>query len=345
MLAIRGEILIGTILLFGIVVGIIALAFWLWQPAPLKMDALAANPARSYEEALERIAKVQAEEKSLSLNPVCASKLLTHGGRSKHALLIFHGYGNCPEQFMQLGQRFFELGYNVYLPRMPHHGLADRMSDDLRNLTAEEMVAYANTSFDIARGLGDELTLLGISAGGTLVNWLTQYRDPDYAASLSAFHGINIIPTFLTRPFIHVFLTLPIFYIWWDPRTGLKNPYAIDYSYPRYALQNLAHVLRIAGNVEEGIHQKAPGVKKYTMLINDYDPGVSRPKLLELTRLWRQWIDPRVAEVHFERELKMLHDIITPGLPNDPTPIVYPRIVQAIQEMHTQDAQDDGKQQ
>jgi esterase/lipase len=68
-------------------------------------------------------------------------------------VVFFHGLTNCPAQAAELGARLFELGYNVYLPRIPQHGDADQMSTILANLTAEEMIAVGNEATDIAQGL------------------------------------------------------------------------------------------------------------------------------------------------------------------------------------------------
>jgi hypothetical protein len=82
------------------------------------------NPARDYGEAVSRFQKIQGAE-GRELNPVCLSILLTHGKRTKRAVVLFHGLTNCPEQFRELGRTFYELGYNVLIPRLPRHGLAD----------------------------------------------------------------------------------------------------------------------------------------------------------------------------------------------------------------------------
>ena len=67
------------------------------------------NSARSYGEALRRFQKIQDTE-GPELNPVCLSILLTHGKRTKRAVVFFHGLTNCPEQFRELGRTFYELG-------------------------------------------------------------------------------------------------------------------------------------------------------------------------------------------------------------------------------------------
>ncbi len=104
-------------------------------------------------------------------------------------------YTSCPEQFRQLGQEFFDKGYNVYIPRQPYHGLQEQIDNELRYLRAEDLAAYGTESADIAQGLGEHVTVAGLSGGGTVASWLAQYRsDVDVAMPIAPFLGIGFIP-------------------------------------------------------------------------------------------------------------------------------------------------------
>jgi esterase/lipase len=81
----------------------------------------------TYADAVARIQAFQARE-GAEVNPLCRTALLTHGQWVERAITFLHGFTSCPKQFDQLGQRFFERGYNVFIPREPNHGLADRMT-------------------------------------------------------------------------------------------------------------------------------------------------------------------------------------------------------------------------
>src|SRR5438034_4798432 len=125
------------------------------------------DPATDYETAMARFAQVQAqEEANETLNPVCRSKLLTHGSKIERVIVLMHGMTNCPQQFVDLAPRFYKQGYNVLIPRMPHNGLADPDTDDLKYLKAAELRDCCNAMVDIAHGLGDHITFLGLSVGG-----------------------------------------------------------------------------------------------------------------------------------------------------------------------------------
>src|SRR6516225_4272678 len=133
------------------------------------------HPASDYAEAVSRFRKMQ-ENEGPELNPVCRSILLTHGQRTEKAVVFFHGLTNCPEQFRELGKIFYDMGYNVLIPRLPRHGMADRQVENLSPLKAEELRDCADTSVDIICGLGREVYVAGLSAGGALAAWIAQNR-------------------------------------------------------------------------------------------------------------------------------------------------------------------------
>jgi hypothetical protein len=66
------------------------------------------------------------------------------------------------------------------------------------------------------------------------------------------------------------------------------------------------------------------------MLINDAEPGVSNAELDNLCGIWKSKRPDNVSVYHFEREMKLPHDIITPGTPGVPTEDVNARIITQV---------------
>ena len=182
-----------------------------------------------------------------STRDVCISKLYDHGMRTEHVIILIHGFTNCPEQFNELGKQHFDAGNNVFIPRMPYHGLSDRLTDALVNLTAEDLATFGDKVIDIAHGLGKKITVMGVSGSGTLVAWLAQNRaDIDFAFAIAPLFGLAFVPPAFTKLFERIVLLLPNFYMWWDPRTKADNPYSIYYAYPGYPTRSLVEFLRLA---------------------------------------------------------------------------------------------------
>lgn len=310
---------------------LIALIVWLVWPIRTGGITSSPNPAVDYDAALKTLEAWRIREDDLGLHDVCRSKLFSHGRKTEHAVLLLHGYTTCPEQFAELGQRFFGLGYNVFIPCLDYHGRADRLTDELKNLTAENMASSGDRALDIARGLGGKVTVLGISGGGTIAAWLAQNRaDIDLAVPLAACIGLAFLPASMTIPFIRTFTALPHFFIWWDPRTKAENPYSIFYAYPRYPMSSLAQVLRLGLAVKHQSRMGAPAADQILMMVNDSEPAVSNAELNNLYESWKRNGAGRVSAYHFERGMKMPHDIITPGTPGVPTEQVLTRIIDQI---------------
>lgn len=294
------------------------------------------NPVTSHEEAVARVQAMQEQDNLESAHDVCITKLYDHGRPTEHVIVLLHGFTNCPEQFNELGKQYYEAGDNVFIPRMPYHGLSDRLTEALVNLTAENLAAFGDKVVDIAHGLGKKVTVMGISGTGTLVAWLAQNRaDVDYALSIAPLFGLAFIPPAFTRLFERIALLLPNFFMWWDPRTKADNPFSIYYAYPRYPSRALVEIMRLGMITRSQAEKSPPAARNITMIINDAEPAVSNAEIVRLLRLWRKHGKGNLSEYHFEKDMKLPHDIITPGTPGVPIGDIQPRLIGAVRDIHT----------
>ena len=191
----------GFLILLAIIAIIAAGLFVPWNTGGLASHS---KPAQNYAEAVQRIQALQENDAS-KMNPDCITQFMTHGQKTEKVIIFVHGYTSCPAQFKELGQRFHALGYNVLIASLPRHGLADRMTDKQGQLRAEELTAYADQMVDIADGLGEQITMAGLSAGGVTTAWAAQNRkDVDLAVIISPAFGFKTIPTNLTAPVMNV---------------------------------------------------------------------------------------------------------------------------------------------
>jgi alpha-beta hydrolase superfamily lysophospholipase len=143
---------------------LLSLILWIaFRPVSIEELESHPEPVQSYQEAIQRVKTVQEEDNQDLARDVCMSKLLDHGLQTEHVIVLLHGFTTCPEQFHDLGKQYFEAGYNVLIPRIPYHGLSNRMTDALLNLTAENLAAFGDKVIDIAHGLGKKVSVMGIS--------------------------------------------------------------------------------------------------------------------------------------------------------------------------------------
>ncbi len=103
-----------------------------------------------------RIAATLRDLDGPNVNPLCHTRVYTHGRRVERSLVLLHGFTNCPQQFDALGRQFHERGWNVLIPRYPRHGYTDRLNTSIAELRADHLIALANREprRDRGRGVG-----------------------------------------------------------------------------------------------------------------------------------------------------------------------------------------------
>ena len=227
--------------------------------------------------------------------------------------------------FVNLSCTNADLGYNVLIVPLPHHGLADRMTDEQSQLTADELAAYADQMVDIADGLGDQVTMMGISAGGVVTSWAAQNRsDVDQAVIISPAFGFKQIPTLLTAPVMNMYMTLPNSYTWWDP--VLQEQAGPMHAYPRYSTRALAQTLRLGFEVQIKAWQTAPAAKTILVVTNANDSSVNNALTAQIVANWRQR-GASLKTFEFPVSLGLPHDVIDPTQPDQHIDIVYPQLI------------------
>ena len=325
-----GKLVRTTFALFVAVVvfwGLFYLGFELLLHAAHKSLQSHPNPAVDYAEAVSRFQRIQKTE-GPELNPVCRSILLTHGIRTERAVVFFHGYTNCPQQFNELGHIFYDLGYNVLIPRLPRHGVADREVENLSPLKAEELRDCADTSVDIACGLGQKVYVAGLSAGGTLSAWIAQNRTEVNRAVLIA-PALGFSRHEGTRLQKGIALLLPLLP---DIRTDWfsVDPDAPDHVYPGFSSRALGQLLRVSAATFAGALERAPRVQDVALVTSKSDEAVSDLLAWQLIGLWRSKGLKKFAAVDFPKKMKIEHDMIDPAQKNQQTEIVYPVIISLL---------------
>ncbi len=298
---------------------------------PVKTHTLTSSPrpARSYAESLQRI---QALESSDSSAVAQEGRLifLDQGDTVPHVIVFFHGFTNSPRQFKSLGEEFHKRGYNVLIPRIPHHGLQDRMGADLARLTAEELKAACEEAVDIAQGLGEHVTVAGLSMGGVMAGWAAQFRDDiDQAVLIAPSFGTFRAPSWLVKHTINLLTLWPNRFIWWDPRlkTGNAGPESAYYGFSSRAL---GEIRRLGWVVQAHGQDAPPRAKSILFITNAHDQAVNKDSIDIIRRAWQKHAPHKIHLYEFPDDLQLDHDVIDPQQPGQRIQIVYPRILNLI---------------
>jgi alpha-beta hydrolase superfamily lysophospholipase len=304
---------------------VVVVALGLWLASPLPGDGLRsrARPARDYGDALRRIGALRAED-GPGIAPECGTRLLTHGHPTRHVVVMFHGLTNCPAQFESLGRMAFRRGANVLIPRLPRHGFADRMTDALAGADAQELRAFTDRVLDAASGLGDRVTVTGLSVGGTLATWAAQERaDVDRAVLIAPMLGVARAPGAWTPPVTRLLGAMPNVFVWWDDRSreDLEGP---KHVYPRFATRAVAATLRLGAVPTGRSRVAAPAARSVVMVTVGGDEAVDNGLCDALLRAWRARGAREALEYRFPAGLRLNHDVVDPEQVGGNPAITYP---------------------
>lgn len=258
---------------------------------------------------------------------------LTHGRKTRQAILLLHGYTNGPKQFYQLGEAFYQRGFNLLIPRFPGHAYQDRMTGVLANLTRQQLLQTLNRSLHILRGLGDECVVMGLSMGGVLTGWAAQtHPEIKRAVIISPAIGLPLIPFRLTRLIAWIARQLPNVYLWWNP--VLKDtPAPPWHAYPRYATRGLAMIVDLGQALLRASAQASPKAGSTVIVSNLNDSSVDNKQVNRLAENWRSVGAPGLKTYDFEAKLQLGHDLIDPDQPDQKVDLVYPVLLDLVAEL------------
>jgi pimeloyl-ACP methyl ester carboxylesterase len=275
----------------------------------------------TYSEAIARVREIKAAERGV--NPVCSYGLLEQGRPAARAIVLIHGFTSCPRMYEPLAAELAESGANIVIPLLPHHGLADRMTPELKEMSAEEMAAVASEAVEIAAGLGEKVTVAGISLGGVLAAWLAQFRDGvDRAVVISPLFSIPVVPDWFSDLLGLVADRVPNFYLWWDWKAKADPP-GPPYGYPRFPSHGYGEMLKLAHDVNRSARREAPRTGDIRLVVNAADPAVNNDATFRVGVAWRQH-GATVRSYEFPRGLELGHDIVSPEQPYARTEVTYP---------------------
>jgi carboxylesterase len=255
---------------------------------------------------------------------------MDQGKTAPRVIVFFHGFTNSPRQFKALGEEFYKRGYNVLIPRIPHHGLKDRMGADLAHLTAEELKATCEETVDIAQGLGEHVTVAGLSMGGVMAGWAAQFRDDvDQAVLIAPNFGTSRAPSWFSKHSINFLTIWPNRFIWWNPQLKAVS-IGPESAYFRFSSRALGEIRRLGWIVQEQGQKVAPQAKSILMITNAHDKAVNKKSIGIIQSHWQKHSPQKIRVYEFPEDLGLNHDLIDPQQPDQKIHLVYPIILNLI---------------
>jgi carboxylesterase len=285
-------------------------------------------PVASFEEALARFESLRQAESTHPLRPEGASRLLHHGKKTDRVFVLLHGLTNCPEQFVQFAEILHAKGANVVIPRARLAGYADRLNDDQGHQTAQDLIDQAATGLDLAAGLGDRVTLIGLSGSAVAAGWMAQNREGiDEVILISPFFGLYGIPSPVVDGAAVVLSRLPNFYQWWDASQKENLPGPL-HTYPRFGTHCMADTVQLSRDVRAHLEDRPLLAKRIVFLTTASDRGANNELTNSISNRLKVLHGDRVVTFEFPESLAVPHDMIDPAQPDAKTDLTYAKILE-----------------
>ena len=225
----------------------------------------------------------------------------------------------------------FEECVYVLVLRMPQNGYADRATDALRFMTAQQLAEFGDDAVDMATGLGDEVVFVGISAGGTIAGWVAQNRsDVDRAVLLAPFYGLHGFGPDVNRMLMRAMILLPDFSIWKDPVMRENADNVMPHAYKRQSTTATGEIMRLGYATWQQATEKKAAASEVVVVTNEADTAVSNSTTDAVAGAWE---DQGVALTTyvFDRKHGLGHEIIDPLEPGADPALTYPIVLDFIE--------------
>jgi len=288
------------------------------------------NPAKTFDEAKTFFENLRRNEAKLPLSAEGCSRLLDHGTKTPRAIVLLHGLTNCPEQFLPLARILHSLGANVIIPRARYAGFADRLNTIQGHQSGQDLLDQAAVGLDIAAGLGERVSVVGISGSAIAGAWMAQHRDGVSEFVLIApFFSLDSIPAPLVDTGAAVLSVIPNFYQWWDSekKENLAGP---KYAYPRFGSRCMASTIQLSRNVRQNLAHLPLRIEALHFLITASDTAANNPLTQEIAASLAKSHTATITFDEFPAELNIPHDMIDPSQPHANTEIAYKKILELL---------------
>ena len=296
-----------TLQSIGVLLAVAIFALVMFAVLPVSTHGLEPQPrpAATYAEAEAALAGIARAETQARIKPECRTRLLGPARRTEQVIVLYHGLTNCPRQMLDLGRQLAQTKANVLVMRIPGHGISGGTVHDLSGLDAEAIRDTTDQGLDIARGLGAQTTVVGMSLGGNMAAWAAQERTDVYRAVLIA---PALVLGNVSRPvanvFRNTFTRLPPLVI---PGTGVQRE---SHTYPDATpLRPSAETFRFGTRVLREAAGRAPQADELAILENASDRTISNEAISELVSDWRTQ-GAQVREVVLPASLGLPHDVM-----------------------------------
>jgi carboxylesterase len=190
-------------------------------------------------------------------------------------------------------------------------------------VTAGELAAFGDSTVDIARGLGDTVIIVGLSAGANIAASVAQHRSDVHRTVLIApALAAGRVSEDVARGLMEIGARLP----------NITRSEAPDSMRPDFiqgiSTRGLAQVLRLGESVRADAAHSPAAARQIAFLLIQNDRTVNDRAALDLARVWTVG-PPLVSVFEFPTSLRLPHNVMETTERGGNLDIVLP-VVEAI---------------
>lgn len=253
------------------------------------------------------------QEAALPLMAGAASIFHCFDRPTEKAIVFFHGFTAIPAQFDAIATVFHAVGYNVIVPLLPGHGIADDWSRDNPPPLPEDWQAYETFGrfwLQQARSFGDRVIVGGLSGGANLAGWLAVHcaHQVDRALLFAPYlSNANLAVGLVVR-------TLDIYFEW------KTSPRLKQFGYPGFSMP----ALRLLVEQGQALLDEAEAIPAAPMLIvsSDRDLAVNEKDHEILFKSVLRY-QPQAWHFCFAAKFNVGHNMMTEAEGNDCVDLVF----------------------
>src|SRR5262249_19235466 len=158
---------------------------------------------------------------------------------------------------------------------------------------------------EIARGLGDTIVVVGLSAGGVLAGWMTEYHpEVQRAVLIAPAIAPGHLPDGEAQGLVVLASKLPDVVHMQAPIDTARPE-----NVPGITTRGLAELLRLGRRVYDDAERAPPAVRDVVFLLNEADRTVSEEASIDLAQ---RWLDrgASVEAYRFSTAAKLPHNVM-----------------------------------
>lgn len=291
--------IIGLLVIVVLIVAVIAAWAFLWPGRSSELQQVQIQ-RRDYAQSVAAIEQViAADTADADVRSECRPILKTHNKKTAKAVVLVHGVSGCPQNMSGFGDWLHQAGYNVYIPRLPHHGARDNTQHS--KVRAADLVQSMSQTAGLVSGLGDELGLVGHSGGGTMSTWLAQYGDGLFARVL------------LLAPFYEPDASKAPKWMLGPLRNLYGNHILPDQYSEALSYRALANFIIVKQNYRPDM--KAPGLRHVAVIYSRDDGVIDQPLAESLPQQMAQVSGATYYHQLTPAAMGLKHSIVEPDIP------------------------------